>query len=210
MAVVFETVRRQVTIAGVVTDRISGKPLEKAEIHIVSGPSGFLSRLDMLAGIHGKAWSAMGRRPDRTQTGPDGHFHFMDLPDGNYTLKALCPRLGNRWGSAEKTVTVARTADGRVTLQPCDILLPPSTVKGRVCRQGTSTPVVMAEIRVAGSLEQSYSDENGNYTLAGLEASTSRPRFLSVSAAGFQQKNLEILLPSPGDEVVVNVQIAPL
>jgi len=210
MAVVFETLRRQVAIAGTVKDRVTGKPLQGAEIVIVSGPGEFSARMAMLAGIHGKAWNTMAPRPDRTFATADGHFHFMDLPDGDYGLEARLPRLGSRYGKAEKTVSVARTAQGSVVLTASDMLLPPSTVKGRILRQGTSTPVVMAEIRVGGSLEFCFSDENGDYRLPGLESSAARPRSLSVSAAGFQPKTLEVYLPSPGNEVIVNVQIAPL
>jgi hypothetical protein len=207
---VFETIRHQVTIAGRVKDRVTGKPVEDALIEIVGGPPAYLAMIDTQTSIYGAAWATMAKRPDRTVTRPDGHFHFMDFPDGTYTLTASCKRLGKRYGTAGRDVTVSRTPQGNVNLVSSDILLPPSTVKGRILRQGASTPVIMAEIRVSGSLEYSYSDENGEYILAGIEASAARPRSVTVSAVGFQDRTLDVLLPAAGDEVVLNIQIAPL
>lgn len=33
----------------------------------------------------------MTERPDRTTTGADGHFHFMDLPNGDYEIRVTAP-----------------------------------------------------------------------------------------------------------------------
>jgi hypothetical protein len=207
---VFETIRHQVTIAGKVKDRVTGKPVEDVLIEIVDGPPAYLAMIDTQSNIYSSAWDTMTKRPDKTVTRPDGHYHFMDLPNGTYTVTASCKRFGSRYGTIGRDITVSRTPQGNVVFVSSDILLPPSTLKGRVFRQGSSTPVIMAEIRVAGSLEFSHSDENGDYILSGLEASAARPRSVTVSAVGFQNRTLDVLLPAAGDEVVLNIQIAPL
>lgn len=207
---VFETIRRQVSIVGKVMDRVTGKPLEDVHIRIVNGPSAFTERISVLAAIHGPAFDMFAKGPDRTSTRHDGLYHFMDLPDGTYRLRASSKKFKNRYGSTERDVTVSRTPQGSVNLVSSDILLSPSTVRGRVVRQGTASPVVMAEIRVTGSLECSHTDENGDYMLAAIEASSSLPRSLTVSAMGYQERKLEVLVPSPGAEAVLDVQIAPL
>jgi hypothetical protein len=41
---------------------------------------------------------ALAKRLDRTSTATDGYFHFLDLPDGDYTLIASLPGVGIRYG----------------------------------------------------------------------------------------------------------------
>ncbi len=207
---VFETIRRQVAIMGKVTDRATGKPLEGVHIRIVDGPPAFTERISVLEAIHGPAWDLFAKGPDRTWTRPDGFYYFMDLPDGTYRLQAVLKRRGTRYGSALSDVTVSRTPQGNVNFVLSNLQLSPSMVRGKVVRQGSAVPVVMAEIRVSGSLEYSHTDENGDYMLAGIEASASLPRSLTVSAVGYQKRILDVLVPSPGAEAVLDVQIAPL
>lgn len=61
-----EAIHRQVSIAGNVSAVGSGQPL-------------------------GGALVTLAGRPERTRTAPDGHFHFMDLPVGEYTLQVSAP-----------------------------------------------------------------------------------------------------------------------
>lgn len=206
----FETIRRQVAISGKVTDSTSGKPLADVMVEIVSGPSAFTSMMAVKESVYGPSFASSVKRPDKTKTRADGHFHFMDLPDGSYTLRASWKTMKNRYGTAQRVVSVSRTPSGNVILTASDIQLSPSTVRGRILRQGTTTPVVMAEVRVSGSLEFTHSDTNGDYALKGLESSASRPRSVTVSAVGYQNRNLDVIVPAPGDEVVLNVQLVPL
>ncbi len=57
-----EAIHRQVSIAGNVRAADSGQPLEGALVKLVD-------------------------RPEEARTAWDGHFHFMDLPAGQYTLR---------------------------------------------------------------------------------------------------------------------------
>ena len=121
-------------------------------------------------------------RPDRTLTVEDGHFHFLDLPDGQYTLEASLPGSGTRFGTAQAQATVER-AQGKIAMAAADIALPPTTLKGRITSQNQNKPVFMAQVRVKGSGESAFTDSNGCYLLAGLEAGN---RTLLVSATGYQ------------------------
>lgn len=207
---VFETIRRQVAVAGKVTDRITGKVLPDVSIEILAGPPSFMETLSVLQGVYGDSWASSMKRPDRTLTRADGHFHFMDLPDGVYTLKAVCRKTVARYGSAQADVTVSRAPSGSVNLVSTVIILSPSTVRGKVTRQGSPTPVVMAEIRVSGSLEFTHTDGTGNYILSGLESSAARQREVTVSAVGYQDRVANVLIPAAGDEVVLDIQLVPV
>jgi hypothetical protein len=67
------TIRHFAAIAGSVTDRDTGKPVAGALVEIVSLPDAARDALPFT-------------QPVRTTTGPDGHYHFLDLPDGSYEL----------------------------------------------------------------------------------------------------------------------------
>jgi len=67
------TIRHFAAIAGVVSDQGSGKPVSGALVEIVSHPDAALNILPF-------------GQPARATTGPDGHYHFLDLPDGAYQL----------------------------------------------------------------------------------------------------------------------------
>jgi hypothetical protein len=112
----------------------------------------------------------MVERPDRTQTAIDGHFHFLDLPDGDYTLTASLPGTGTCYGAVEKKVQVSRN-DNKIKLAAADIALPTTGIKGQITRKDSSQKsVVMAKIQVEGSGESTFSNKEGEYKLIGLQA----------------------------------------
>jgi hypothetical protein len=151
----------------------------------------------------------MAERPDRTHTTVDGHFHFLDLPAGQYTLTVTLPGSGQRYGQVQKTVTVPSPGgDGKVIMAAADMALPPTTLKGQIIKQGTTDPVVMAEVRVQGSGERTFSDGQGRYLLAGLEASAERARTVRVSAQGYQPTAQDVLLNQPGTEQTLNFSLS--
>ena len=197
--VTWEKIRHQVAVAGRVTDDETKKAIGGALVKITDAPEAFTDWLAVRAEQYGDRWETMVERPDQTITVADGHFHFMDLPDGAYTLTAELPGYGTRYGTAEVEATVERDADGNITMSTADITLTPTSVKGRITNNEGSS-VLMAEVRVKGSGERTFSDGNGEYSLTGLEAGS---RTVQVSAQGHQPKNEDVQL-GEGDTETLN------
>jgi hypothetical protein len=130
-------------------------------------------------------------RADQIRTTADGRFYFLDLPDGKYTLCAAFPSGGTRFGTGTKDATVSNDA---VIL---DIDLPSTALAGRICDQEDEQPIPLAEIRVAGSGEQTLSSarknpkDSGFYRLTGLEAGA---RKIRVSARGYKTEDIDVSL----------------
>jgi hypothetical protein len=204
----WEEVRHQVAIAGRVTDAQTSQAIGRARVSITDGPLAFNNWLANHARQYGDRWETMMWRPDRIRTAADGHFHFMDLPDGQYTLTGSLPGSGTRYGTTQQVATVYRDAHGNITMAVADMTLPPTTLKGRIARQDND-PVVMAEVRVKGSGERVFSDGEGRYLLAGLEASDERERTLLVTAQGYQQASQNVLLDQAGAEKTVDFVLVP-
>ena len=174
-----ELPRRQVAIAGRVTDAQTEKAIARARVEITDGPPVFEERLALKARQHGNRWTVMAERPDRIHTAADGHFHFLDLPDGDYTLVASLPASGTRYGTAQTTVTLSSEMIDEqrdITMATADIALPPPSLKGKITEQGSDNPVVMAEVRVQGSGERTFTDGQGEYLLTGLEVGSAPSR----------------------------------
>ena len=206
----WEEIRHQVAISGKVTDSATGKGLKQVRIEIVDAPPVFLDMITIQKAIQVEKWETLRSRPDRVFTAPDGHFHFMDLPDGEYTLEAVFPEAMRRYGSVRQTVTVSRTPGGNIHMAVADMVLPSSAIHGKVVRQGTTTPVGLAEVRVIGSGEVTHTNNAGEYCLSGLETSATSHRPLSISATGYQDKTANVLLAAPGDEVTLDIELTPV
>jgi hypothetical protein len=200
----WEIVRHQVAIAGSVIDAQTSKAIEKAQIEITDGPSEFLDFVAERSKQHGTQWESMVERPDRTRTAPDGHFHFMDLPDGDYTLNASLPGSGSRYGTAENSATVTRDAEGNITMAAVEIPLPPTALKGRIRDQGSNDPIVMAEVRLKGSGERTFTNSEGRYLLVGLEIGK---RTAVASARGYQPASKNRLLNQSGQLKNLNFKL---
>ncbi len=188
-------VRHQAAIAGSVIDAQTGKAIGNAQIEITNGPSEFLDFVAARSQQYGTHWDSMVERLDRTRTAADGHFHFMDLPDGDYTLAASLPGSGSRYGTAENSATVTRDAEGNITMATVEIPLPPTALQGRVREQGTNDPIVMAEVRLKGSGERTFTNNEGRYFLVGLETGK---RTAVVSAQGYQPASKNRILNQSG------------
>lgn len=200
----WETIRHQVAIAGSVIDAQTEKAIDKAQIEITDGPSEFLDFVAARSKQYGTQWESMVERLDRTRTAPDGHFHFVDLPDGDYTLTASLPGSGSRYGTAENSATVTRDAEGNITRAHVEIPLPPTALKGRVRDQGTNDPIVMAEVRLKGSGERTFTNNEGRYLLVGLETGK---RTALVSAQGYQPTSKNRLLNQSGQIKNLNFKL---
>lgn len=177
-----EATRHQVAVAGQVTDKQTGWTIDGAQIEVTSAPPEFTDWLDNRRIQYGDRWNSMVERPDRTRTEPDGHFHFIDLPGGQYTLTASLLSAGSRYGTAQVNLTISVNASGNVTMASADIVLPSTTIKGKVTKQGGGA-VTMAEVRVKGSGERVFSNSKGEYLLTGLEKGQ---RTVLVFAQGYK------------------------
>jgi hypothetical protein len=74
-----DTIHRFLAITGRVTDDATSGPIAGAQARIVSAPRGFQPRM-------GQAGANTGPQ-DLEVTGPDGFFHFMNLPNGDYEIE---------------------------------------------------------------------------------------------------------------------------
>ena len=203
MAGSWEIVRHRAAISGLVTDARTGRPLPGARVEITAGPAEFTGRLALLAKQHGSRWETLAERPDRTRAAADGFFRFLDLPAGSYALIGSLPGSGSRYGTVTAQVTLDADGQGNVSLQTAALALPSTTIQGRVSDQADAA-VRLAEVRVQGSGERAWSDAQGNYMLAGVEAGSRR---LTIAARGFQSKSETVALGQPGAVVIRDVSL---
>jgi hypothetical protein len=202
----WEEIRHQVAIAGRVTDAQTGRAIGSAQVRITDAPLVFMEWLANRAKQYGDKWKIMMERPDWIRTAADGHFHFMDLPDGQYTLTASLPGSGTRYGTAQNVVTVTRDAEGNITMALANMDLPSTMLKGRITIQNTTDPVVMAGVRIQGTVERTFSDGDGQYLLAGLEIGQ---RTVVISAQGYQQISYTVQFSQAGEELISDFIMEP-
>ncbi|WP_198525149.1 MSCRAMM family protein [Kamptonema formosum] len=203
-----QPVRRQVAIYGKVSDAQTGLPIQGALVEMEKIPETFKKWLALRSIQYGSDWDKMTERPDRIRTAADGYFHFLDLPDGEYTLKASLPGAGTRYGTAQVTVTVRREEGGKIARNSADMALPPTAIKGHIAA-GDKSAVFMAKIQIEGSAEPAFSDSKGNYLLSGLEAGkqgAKRTVNLRVSASGCQPVS-QIAEISQGEVTVLDWEL---
>lgn len=203
----WEIIQHAVAISGRVIDAQTNKGIGRARVKITAGPSGFMNALVLQATAYGRRWNGMQDRPDRKHTAADGHFHFLDLPNGTYTLTATLPGSGSRYESAQITPAVSRDSLGNLIMTTADINMSPTTLTGRITDQSSDDPVFMAQVRVAGSNETTYSDDQGDYRFTGLEAGS---RKVQVSAQGYQAFSQTVDLTTAGTAVTRNIVLTPL
>ncbi len=202
----WEEIRHQVAISGRVTDAQTGRAIGSAQVRIIAAPLVFMEWLANRAKQYGDKWKIMMERPDRIRTAADGHFHFMDLPDGQYTLTASLPGSGTRYGTAQNVITVTRDAEGNITMAVADMDLPSTMLNGRITIQNTTDPVVMAEVLIQGIGERTFSDGEGQYLLAGLEIGQ---RTVVISAQGYQQISHTVQFSQAGEELTSDFIMEP-
>ena len=190
----WEIISHQVAISGKVTNTQTQAALEDALVEITVAPPTFDNKFSV----------------KEVKTSLDGHFHFLDLPNGNYTLVASLPNTGShysRYGEATKTVTVSRNAEGRIVMASVDLAIPATTLKGEV-KDTEGEAVVMAKVKIQGTSEKTFSDSQGEYILVGLEATSEQERTILVTASGYQSSSKQVLLDQPGVEETLNFELA--
>ncbi len=198
----WEIISHAVAISGQVTDIQTDNLIAGARIDIINGPSEFLSMVDLQAKSYGRRWQTMQDRPDRKISTGDGHFHFMDLPDGTYTLEAMLPGAGSRYGTVQTIASVSRDSLGQLIMTTVELDLPPTTLRGEITDQSSGDPIVMAQVTINGSNESTYSDDLGDYVLIGLETGS---RTLLVSTRGHQPVSQVVNLASAGTDLTQNI-----
>ena len=87
----WEVSRRTVSIAGRVTDARTDRPLGGVCVTAASRSTSFVAR-----------------------TRNDGHFHFLDMPDGEYLLTPSLPSSGSRYDTAEINATTFHDVNGNI------------------------------------------------------------------------------------------------
>jgi hypothetical protein len=183
---VWEEIRHQVAVVGRVLDEQTGETVSHAIVRITEGPAKFILELNIKKKQYGERWSTMVERLDQTRTAADGFFHFLDLPDGQYTLTSFLPGSGSRYGTVQATVDVSRNAQGDITPGVANMGIPPTTLKGHITgpdSDGGTTDVVLADVRIKGSSERAFSNGEGQYALTGIESGN---REVTVHAPGYQ------------------------
>jgi len=197
----WNTARHVIAIFGRVVDATTTQPVPGALVEIQDNPAVFDKKLELAAMQYGDRWATMMQRPDRTITRNDGEFYFMDLPDGQYTLSVAHPSTGRRYGRAEQIVDASHDAKKRVRVE---FALPSTMVKGKIVGPGQQAGVAMAEVRVKGSGERTFSDVQGQYSLTGLEPGK---RTVTVLAQGYGIASQVVNVPEPGALETLNFKL---
>jgi hypothetical protein len=197
-----QSTQHQVAIAGIVSDAETGDLISGAKVKLGHVSEAFNHWLVLKALPFADALNRDGRiqlNPTLTlvqeqnalflvtYTALDGHYYFIDLPDGIYSLQVALPHLGTRYGTRQ--VENLNVAGAEATI--ANLSLPPTGIKGRIL-DSDQNPIVMAKVQVEGNPVAVFSDRNGDYELTGLEvwqrdlASQSARPGVTVSAQGYQ------------------------
>lgn len=205
----WDIVRHQVAIAGRVTEALSGEALGGTLVRISAGPPEFQNQLTLMQKKWGTRWSKMLDRYDQRRTASDGHFHFMDLPNGAYILIASIPGMGSRYDTEQAYVSVTRDDEDRIEMSITDIELSPTMIQGHIEKSsgGDDDEIPMAEIRVTGSGERAFTNDDGNYRVIGVETGT---RQLTASAPGYDRESATVTLSTPGSVQTMNFTLHPM
>jgi hypothetical protein len=196
-------IRRQVAIGGRVTDQEDGDAIAGARITITTPQEAFNDWLALKALAYGPGWDSLTVRADRALSSDDGRFCFIDLPDGSYTVTAEWIAQGNRYGIATTTATVARDGDGTVKRAAVDLVLPPTRVTGKVDAKAVAVP--MAEVRLKGGSESTFTDGQGLYVLSAIEPGQ---RIVRVQADGLIAMESSVTVGGRGQSVTVNFSLS--
>ncbi len=179
----WETVRHQVAIAGHVVEQALDDPAKRP--------------------LEGVTVTFVGQGK-MTRTARGGLFYFLDLPDGDYGLKAELPGVTTRYAAAEVVAHVVRNGD-RITWQFLEIPLRPTVIRGKVTGPADEL-VVLAEVRLRGSSERAYTDSQGVYRLVGVETGA---RTVVVVHPNYAVATQTAPLNAPGDVVTADFKLAP-
>lgn len=190
-------IRHKVAIAGTTSDEISKQPIADAvvellgqNLHIQMSENGSFYLIDQQTGLV--------KLPTLLSKIQNGLFYFMDLPNGEYTLKVSAPKLEKRYERVQEKVTVPN-------LQ-ANVQLSPTRLVGQVKRSDNNEPIAKALVKLGGSEYQTLTNDKGEYILLGIVAS--KPT-VQVSHPKFEQSSQEVKLIA-GIEHIENFSLKPL
>jgi hypothetical protein len=195
-----------VSIAGRVTDLVTGEPISGARVEIIKGPQAFETKRRILANDPG--WEHQVERLDRTFSQTDGIYLFVNLPAGLYKMRVTGPPPSSRYATVETPfirVWATRDPEGRIKLDPADVALSPTRIHGQITRADTGQPVAGARVRLRGDTKVVRSDPEGQYALANLIASSPT---LEVSAADLVTASQALSLEA-GQDLNLDVVLQP-
>jgi len=159
-------IRHVVSIAGVVRDKSTSRPIAGARVEITEGPPAF--RALLAAKAADPAWSRRRERLGRVYSRPDGVFCFVDLPAGPYRLKVGAPAMGTHYGAAEVGPYDVQMApeEGPFPVARADVDLPSTRIHGIVTDAATKKPIPGARVRLLGDTVVVKTGDDGTYDLS--------------------------------------------
>lgn len=169
------------TITGIISDAVSGNPLQGAIVQLF--PSQSLIPIENAA------------------TDQNGRYSFAGIEPGEYIVAASAENYAR--GTAGATVFPNAQATVNLGLTPN-----PAAVVGTITQNG-GTPVGGATVRILDQNETvlgtGITDQNGNYTIGNLPQGT---KTAVISASGFGTLLTGVTL-SPGQTTTLNAQLTP-
>ncbi|MEG4069210.1 hypothetical protein QUA42_18090 [Microcoleus sp. Pol11C2] len=189
------------------------QPVQQAQVEIIDAPASFQHRLYLKSLSHGQNWESLPARPDRTPIAVDGSFYFMDLPPGNYTVRAAQIQRATILQSAKAIVTIV---DGEKP-SGIDLILTTTGIIGQVTNivkvansgktinapeeKSEIAPVAYVQVQLKSSGERTQCDRDGKFQLLNLEAPdnpSTRKLQLHISAPGYDDVEIKDIELSRG------------
>ena len=156
-------------------------------------------------------------RPDMTTTAVDGHYYFMDLPNGQYQVTAT--PTNTRHGSSVGIFQVPHVQDDesdKLNYTLANLELSPTAIIGMIRTKPDpltpsepSKPVKFASVRIAGTSLDTLSNTKGEYQLLPLTAMRDRPWQITVhvSARGFKPSTQDVEISGAGNVVWLDFEL---
>jgi hypothetical protein len=198
--------RHVVSIAGVVRDKATSRPISAARVEITECPEAF--RTLRAAKAADPAWTRRRERLDRVYSRTDGAFYFADLPPGSYWLHVSAPDLGTRYGVAEvgPCEVQAVPEEGPFPVARADADLPVTRIHGTVTDAVTGMPIPGARVRLLGDTVVVKTGDDGTYDLS--QQIAGEPT-LQVTAPRYKPEARKLMLAA-GQERVEDLALQPV
>ncbi len=114
-------VRHRVVIGGRVVDGKTKRPVSGALVALTTVPETFKARCAASVAAVSQSGSRVATRLDQTRTSAAGYYYFLDLPEGQYDLKATGLGRTPTVGTGKAKVSLDR--GGTVVMATVDLVL---------------------------------------------------------------------------------------